>query len=86
MDLFMAARKTSQPDSLLSRPVHSLADGKRDTVRERQAKGGGGEKISGSLYLLSKWLHLKGSLKGAQTSLKKGIFKQSNIVSRKLNE
>lgn len=60
--------------------------------RKETDKRGGEEKIfknsSASLYTLSKWLHLKGSLKGAQTFPQKGkkTREQSNIVSRKVNE
>lgn len=40
----MAGRKTSQPNTLLSCPVHSLADGKRDIVRERESEVDGKRK------------------------------------------
>lgn len=77
MDLYMAARKTN--NSPLS-PVHSLTDGKRDIVKKRERVGGKLTELLNpswfSLYFLSKWLHVKGSLKG-ETCKKIGKFSNS---------
>ena len=84
----MAARKTSQPSSLLSRPVHSLADGKRDIVRERESEVDGKRKkfwfsVSAVQTASSQRLFEEGG--GAPTFPSKREEKKKNLNSQTLS-